>query len=56
MIFGYRNASIPLESVWLDLPYMSNDEDFKVNTTAFPNLKSLSANLKDTNQRLSVSV
>ena len=29
MIAGYKNAGIPLEGVWLDIPYMSNDEDFK---------------------------
>ena len=56
MIAGYKNAGIPLEGVWLDIPYMSNDEDFKVNTTAFPDLKALSTALKGNNQTLSVSV
>lgn len=35
---GYKNASIPLEGVWLDIPYMSNFADFTVDTKAFPNM------------------
>ncbi len=56
MVEGYKNASIPLEGVWLDVPYLSTNEDFKVNTTSFPDLKSLKTSLNSTNQKLSVAV
>jgi alpha-glucosidase len=36
---SYKNASIPLEGVWLDIPYMSDFEDFTVNSTSFGGLK-----------------
>jgi len=36
---GYHEAKIPLEVVWLDIPYMDAYADFSVNSTAFPSLK-----------------
>ena len=36
---SYKTAGIPLEGVWLDIPYMSDFEDFTVNSTAFEGLK-----------------
>ena len=28
---AYKNAKLPLEGVWLDVPYLSDFEDFTVN-------------------------
>lgn len=36
---AYKTANIPLEGVWLDIPYMSDFEDFTVDQTAFSGLK-----------------
>ena len=38
MIAGYEDNKIPLEHVWLDVPYMKKYQDFTVDTDAFPNL------------------
>jgi len=45
MIDGYDTAKIPLEAVWLDIPYMDKYADFTVDTTAFPTLKALTTAL-----------
>lgn len=42
---GYFDAGIPLEGVWLDIPYMDNLADFTVNATAFPTLKAYTETL-----------
>ena len=34
----YAKAEMPLDAVWLDIPYMNNYEDFTVDTKAFPDL------------------
>jgi alpha-glucosidase (family GH31 glycosyl hydrolase) len=36
---GYADANIPLEGIWLDIPYMDGYSDFTVNQTAFGGLK-----------------
>jgi alpha-glucosidase (family GH31 glycosyl hydrolase) len=36
---AYLNHSIPLEGVWLDIPYMDTYHDFSVDTAAFAGLK-----------------
>ena len=38
-IEGYKNANIPLEGIWFDIPYMSGFSDFSINQTAFPDVK-----------------
>lgn len=30
---------MPLEGIWLDIPYLDNYADFSVNATAFPTIK-----------------
>jgi len=45
-IQGYADAKIPLEGVWLDIPYMENFTDFSVNETAFPGLAEYTNELK----------
>jgi alpha-glucosidase len=30
---------MPLEGIWLDIPYMNKFEDFTIDTTAFPDIK-----------------
>ena len=39
MIKGYDDNKLPLDTVWLDIPYLDAYADFSVNKTAFPNLK-----------------
>lgn len=36
---NYSEAGIPLEGIWLDIPYLDNYSDFTVNKTAFPDIK-----------------
>jgi alpha-glucosidase len=39
VVEGYNKANIPLETVWLDIPYLDDYADFTVNYTAFPDIK-----------------
>ena len=39
VIAKYAENNFPLDTVYFDIPYMNNFEDFTVNTTAFPDLK-----------------
>ena len=39
MISNYDSKGLPLDAVYLDIPYQDNEEDFKVNKTKFPNLQ-----------------
>lgn len=52
MIQGYTTANIPLEHVWLDIPYMNNSANFVVNKTAFGNLDKLAHTLHDKGMKL----
>jgi len=38
---------MPLETIYLDIPYMDNYADFTVNTTAFNDIIGLSKRLHD---------
>lgn len=38
VVANYSSHNIPLEVIWLDIPYMNNYADFSVDTTTFPNL------------------
>ena len=51
-IDGYAKADLPLETIYLDIPYMDNYQDFTVDTTAFPNIQDLAKSLHDANKRL----
>ena len=55
-IQGYADAKIPLEGVWLDIPYMDGFADFSVNETAFPGLAEYTNELKKQNKRMIVIV
>jgi len=54
VIANYSNNYIPLEVMWLDIPYMDNYADFSVDTKAFPDLAGLKTQLADKGQRLVV--
>jgi alpha-glucosidase (family GH31 glycosyl hydrolase) len=51
-IDGYKTAGIPLEGVWLDIPYLNAYADFSIDTTAFPDLKSLTDTCHANGQRV----
>lgn len=53
---NYANHSIPLEGVWLDIPYMQNYEDFSVNTKTFGGLKDFTEKIQGNGQRMIVIV
>jgi alpha-glucosidase (family GH31 glycosyl hydrolase) len=48
----YVKAGIPIEGVWLDIPYMDNYRDFTVNATAFPSLKAFTESLHQFDKRM----
>jgi alpha-glucosidase len=39
VVEGYEKANIPLETIWLDIPYLDSYTDFTINITAFPDIK-----------------
>jgi alpha-glucosidase (family GH31 glycosyl hydrolase) len=51
-INGYKDAKIPLEGIWLDIPYLDGYADFSVNKTAFPDIKGLTDTCHQNNQRV----
>lgn len=42
VITNYTNANMPLENIWLDIPYLDGYADFSVNKTAFNDIPGLS--------------
>ena len=38
-VANYTNAGIPLEAIWLDIPYMDKYADFSVDSQTFPTIK-----------------
>ncbi|MBQ6152920.1 MAG: alpha-glucosidase [Ruminococcus sp.] len=52
VVSRHREAGIPLDTVYLDIDYMEDFQDFTVNKVRFPDLKSLSAELKEQGIRL----
>jgi len=51
-IDGYAAADIPLEGIWLDIPYMNKYYDFTVDTVKFPSLKNLTDTCHANGQRV----
>ena len=51
-VSSYKKAGIPLETVWLDIPYLSKYADFSVDTKAFPSLSNYTEKLHKNNQYL----
>jgi len=45
VIDEYEKNSMPLETVYLDIPYMKDYADFTVDTETFPRLKELAERL-----------
>lgn len=54
VVAKYKSNNIPLDVMWLDIPYMDGYADFTVNKTAFADIKGLATNLHNNNQRLVV--
>lgn len=52
VIDKYAENGFPLDTIYLDIPYMDNYQDFTVDEKNFPNLKTLADNLHKNNQRL----
>jgi alpha-glucosidase (family GH31 glycosyl hydrolase) len=55
-IDGYATAGIPLEGIWLDIPYLDGYSDFSVNATAFPTVKDMTDTIHANGQRMIVIV
>ena len=53
---NYKNNSIPLEGVWLDIPYMQDYADFTVNNETFAGLKEFTQKIQGDGQRMIVIV
>ena len=53
---NYKNNSIPLEGVWLDIPYMQDYADFTVNNETFAGLKEFTQQIQGDGQRMIVIV
>ncbi len=47
VIEGYKNADIPLSSVYLDIDYMHKYEDFTIDDTKFPNFTTWVTSIKE---------
>ena len=45
VVAQYKSHDLPLDVMWLDIPYMKDYADFSVDTKAFPNIKGLADNL-----------
>ena len=43
----YKDAGVPLDSIYLDIDYMERYKDFTVDETRFPDLKGLAADMKE---------
>jgi len=56
MVSSYASAGIPLEGIWLDVPYMSNYTAFTVDQTNFAGLAAFKTQLYDAGQKLVVIV
>lgn len=56
MVASYKAAGIPLEGVWLDVPYMDDYSEFTVDQTGFADLTTFKTQLYDAGQRLVVIV
>lgn len=56
MIKGYKDAGIPFEGVFFDIPYMDGFNDFTVNETTFPDLKNWTSKLHADNHKLTLIV
>lgn len=52
VVSRHREAHIPLDTVYLDIDYMEDFQDFTVNKVRFPDLKALSSELKEQGVRL----
>jgi alpha-glucosidase len=49
VVAKYKENNIPLDVMWLDIPYMDGYADFTVNKTAFPDIKGLTTTLHNNN-------
>lgn len=52
VIDKYAEANMPLETMYLDIPYMDNYKDFTVSKKAFGKIADLTKRLHDADQRL----
>jgi alpha-glucosidase len=56
VIAAYDKNDLPLETMYLDIPYMDNYVDFTVNFTAFNKIGSLADSLHNSGRRLVVII
>ena len=56
VIKNYSDNGFPLDTVYLDIPYMDNYVDFTVDVKNFPNLTKLATDLHSKNQHLVVII
>lgn len=52
VIDKYAEAGMPLETMYLDIPYMNGYKDFTVDVKAFPDIKGLTTRLHKAAQKL----
>ena len=50
----YEAAGIPLETIWLDIPYLNKYEDFTIDSVAFPDIKAYTNMLHKFNKHIVV--
>lgn len=56
VIKGYKDADIPFEGVFFDIPYMDQFTDFSVDQTTFPDLVNWTLQLHSDNHKLTLIV
>lgn len=49
---GYKQAGIPLDSIYMDIDYMERYKDFTINEERFPDLEKLCCDMKSKNMHL----
>ena len=52
MMQKYQENKLPLDAIWLDIPYMDNFADFTVDNKAFPNIETLAEAIHTNKQKI----
>lgn len=48
----YQENKLPLDAIWLDIPYMDNFADFTVDNKTFPNIETLAEAIHTNKQKI----